>query len=343
MDKLTLRWRALIDDNAHCLAWSPDGLTLAVADINGPITLFSSAGEKQTTLPGHAFGTMDICWQPAANSVNTPLLASAGQDGKIRLWNTSAPEPVAVMAGGDAWVEHLAWSPAGDVLASSAGRKIRMWDAAGTMLQEYIHPRSTVSALGWRPAQAALPPTLAVAGYGGLNLYSPAQPNCIDENQWKGSSLTLSWSPNGNFIATGDQDSTIHFWMAHTRQNLQMWGYPTKVLQLAWDSSSRYLATGGSANVVIWDCSGKGPEGRKPLTFATQAGLISALAFQPGRLILASGDKDGATLLWRIGGFSKKPLAEAMLDEPISQVVWSPDGKLLAVSTEAGDVAVFGV
>jgi WD40 repeat protein len=62
--------------------------------------------------------------------------------------------------------------------------------------------------------------------------------------EWKGSILRLAWSPNGRFVATGDQDSTVHFWFEEDRRDLQMSGYPTKVREL-WNAASRYLATGG--------------------------------------------------------------------------------------------------
>lgn len=68
---------------------------------------------------------------------------------------------------------------------------------------------------------------------------------------------------------------------------------------LAWDASSRYLATGGSDSVVVWDCSGKGPEGCKPATLQSHEDLISCLAFQPVGDILASGGRDGNLMLWR--------------------------------------------
>jgi WD40 repeat protein len=323
------------------LEWSPDGKFLAAADVTGPLALFSADGKIRRDLPGHGFGTMSLAWQPGTDSAKPRLLASSGQDGKIRLWDSDSGAEVAVIEGGAAWVEHLAW---GQALASAAGRKIRLWNESGEMLREFTHPRSTVAGLGWRPnpqSSFSRPPMLAVIGYGGLSLYSTAE--LVRENVWKGSSLALAWSPDGKFIATGDQDATIHFWFAESGQDLQMWGYPTKVLQLAWDSSSRYLATGGSTSAVIWDCSGRGPEGRKPLTLPPHEELISALAYQPGGDLLASGGLEGFVFAWNIKKSKQKPLFAADLGEAVSQLAWSPDGKSLAVGSEAGDVLVYRV
>src|SRR5260221_14213499 len=43
------------------------------------------------------------------------------------------------------------------------------------------------------------------------------------------------------YIATGDQDSTVHFWKVASGRDLMAQGYATKVRNLSWDSSSRYL------------------------------------------------------------------------------------------------------
>jgi len=338
---LTPHWRAALDGHILRLAWSPDGQTLAALDANGPLALFSVDGHSHTLRPTHELGAMDMAWQPGGGK-----LATCGQDGKIRLWQVASPEPQAEMAGGAAWVEHLAWSPGGDFLASAAGRKIRLWNPDGVLQQEYVHPRSTVAGLAWRtrPDQRdARPPVLAAAGYGGLNFYTPGETACIEEHAWKGSTLVIAWSPDGRFIATGDQDSTVHFWLADSGQDLQMWGYPAKVLQLAWDTSSRYLATGGSDSVCVWDCNGKGPEGSKPLMLKGHSDLISALAYQPGSHLLASGDADGRVCLWQADRNASRPMSIADFEDPVSALAWSPNGLWLAAGNEAGALTVYSV
>lgn len=335
-------WHNTIDDHVLVLDFSPDGQTLAVASVSGPATLFHLNGTRRFTLPAHGYGTMSLRFQPCLDS---SLLATCGQDGKIRLWDSSTGEQVREMDGGTAWVEQLAWSSDGTYLASCAGRKIRLWTPEGEMLQAYDHPRSTVSSLGWRPKRAGdeIPPVLAVTGYGGLNLYTPGESACITENLWRGSSLVMAWSPDGKFIATCDQDATIHLWFADTGQNLQLWGYSVKVTQLAWDASSRYLATGGGDNVVVWDCSSKGPEGTRPIMLQSHKGLISCLAFHPTGDILASGGRDGNLLLWQKMKIKNSPFHKEVLGGTLSQLAWSPNGKFLAAGTEAGDVFLFEV
>ena len=338
---MTLRscWQHALADHVIALAWSPPhGRVMAAASVSGEVTLLqTSNGERLHQLSGHQIGVAALAWSPDGE-----ILASSGQDGKVRLWDVVTGAQIAEMAGGAAWVEHLAWCPAKDhkrppMLASAAGKVLRFWDRAGTLLQEHGDHASTIHDIAWHTKSNQL----AIVPYGGLILLDPDRGD-TQQFAWKGASLRLAWSPDGRYVATGDQDSTVHFWYAKTGKDLQMWGYPTKVRELAWDSTSRYLATGGSATVVVWDCSGKGPEGTKPLMLEAHGANLSALAFQHRGLTLASSGRDGWLHLWAVGG-SKQPIASQGYSAPIAQIAWSPDDRWLAVGTEMGDVELLAV
>lgn len=118
---LPTRWRAEIGDYANALAWSPDGRLIAVASVEGPVTVFDAeTGEKRHALPGHGFGTAALSWGPGGT------LATAGQDGKVRLWDAGSGGEKAVLDGGAPWVEKVAYAPDGRFLVSAAGRRLRM-------------------------------------------------------------------------------------------------------------------------------------------------------------------------------------------------------------------------
>lgn len=331
--RLQTAWRAGVDDYVNDLAPSPDGKALAVAGVEGGIMLFDMmSGEVLRELPGHGFGTTSLSW-----NADCRTLASAGQDGKVRLWDARSGEERSVLDGGVQWVERVAFSPDGRYLVSAAGNRVRLWRSEGEFLWESPGHRSTVSAVAWRPGSAE---GFVAAAYGGLALYRPEKSQPVRRFRWKGSTLAVAWSPDGKHVATGDQDSTVHFWSVKSGEDLQMWGYPTKVRELAWSPTSRYLATGGGSAVTVWDCSGKGPAGTKPLVFEAHEDFVSALAYQRVGPLLASAGQDGLVALWQ-PGVLKTPLALENLGSAVTAISWSPNDRLLAAGCEDGTVAAF--
>lgn len=331
------RWRANIDDHVIDLAWSMDGAWLAAASVSGPLTVWQArSGALHRTLSGHGFGTMSIAWRPDAF-----VLASAGQDGAVRLWDGASGQCRAELAGGAAWVNHVRWcpSPGGKRpprLAAAAGRAVRFWSADGQLEREYANHPGTVEDIQWHKRRNEL----AIAAYGVLILCNPDHPDDLRIFRWQGASLVVAWSPDGRYVATGDQDSTVHFWITATGEDLQMWGYPTKVRQLAWDVNSRYLATGGGADVTIWDCSGEGPADSQPVQLIAHVAPLSTLAYQARGALLASADEEGLVALWAPDQ-SLLPLYMVQLDAAVSRLAWAPDDRRLAIGCADGGVRVY--
>ena len=330
-------WAATIGDHVIDLAWSPDGRYIAAASVLGPVTIFE--GRRRAVIhafEGHEFGTMSIAWRP-----DSKVLATAGQDGKIRLWNMTTGKATHSLDGGAEWVEHLAWSGGKKpILASAAGRNLKLWNAAGELVREYLEHQSTISGLQWKP----LVRQLASIAYGGVTLWDPHQSEAVRRMEWRGSSLVIAWSPDGKYIATGDQDSTVHFWIVSSGDDLQMSGYPTKVGELSWDATSRYLATGGGQEVTVWDCSGRGPAGTKPTTFSGHQDFLSVVRFQHRGKLLASGGADGLVYVWQLrGSLRSAAVHEAALTAGVTSLVWAPNDQYIAVGDESGGVSVFSI
>ena len=140
-------------------------------------------------------------------------------------------------------------------------------------------------------------------------------------------------------MATGEQDSTVHFWHQKSGEDAQMWGFPNKVLELSWHSSGRWLATGGGSQISLWDCSGAGPAGRKPRQYDEHLGKVTQLAFQPGTELLASSDTDSLLFLWA-PVIQDKIMDGRKLGSPATILRWSQHSKL-AVGQQDGNIVFF--
>jgi WD40 repeat protein len=224
----------------------------------------------------------------------------------------------------------------GERLATGAGRKLRLWTPAGDLLRECSPHASTVTDIAWHPSRQQL----ATACYGGVSFWQPDRTEAVRRFTWKGSLLTLAWSPNGKLLASGDQDASVHFWFVVDGTDLHMSGYAGKVRELAWSADSRLLATGGSVDVVLWDCSKKGPANTRPLELQHHGTPISQLAFQGNGPLLASGCAGGVIAMWHPRK-SRAPLGTARLDGALTELAWSPDNARIAAGTGLGTVGTF--
>ena len=330
--QLTKHWAAQLDDYVIDLAWSPDGALLAAASGSGPLSLFQARdGAMRHEFPGHEGGTNAIAWQPSSL-----LLASGGQDGAVNFWDAGAGQHAGTASLGRPWIEHLAWRPEGarSTLAAAAGRKFYFLNPDATVHREFREAPKTVTALAWHPRGACA----AVAFFGGVCIWDGDDAVVQKEYAYGNGIHALAWSPDGRWLVSGNQDPSVHIWMPESDVELQMSGYETKVRHLSFDIASRWLATSGSADACVWDCSGAGPEGREPVMLP-HPGPVCGTAFQRSHGLLATASQDGSVVLW--SPERRQPMrATVKMPAAATRLAWSPDDQFLAIGSEKGTLYV---
>lgn len=347
---LTKHWAAQLDDYVIDLAWSPDASQLAAASASGPLSLFAATdGTRSHNLPGHPDGTNCLAWQPPLETQNSepktpPLLATGGQDGAVKFWDTSAGQHTATAALGSTWVEYLAWrpQPAGaqpstlnsQLLFAAAGKNLFALHPDASLAHTFKPAPKSISALAFQPAGGCA----AVAYFGGVCLWDADDFIPQKEFPYGNGIAALVWSPDNKWLVSGNHDPSVHLWIPETDTEFHMSGYEGKVKHLSFDHTSRWLATGGGRDACVWDCSGPGPEGREPAMFPHDA-PICAVAFQNTHSLLATASTDGVVQLWSPD--RKQPLrATVRMPAPAAKLCWSPDDRLLAIGTDKGHVFV---
>jgi len=329
--RVPLHARMDIGEHVVALAWSRDGGALALAGADGGVHLLDSAVGARTTRVGeHAVGALAVAF-----SRDGATLISGGQDGALQVFARDGSQPPRRIVLAQAWVGQVACSVDGSRIAASAGRHVSIHDARTMDVMHQFAPLpATVEALAFSSNGRQL----AAASYGGLQLLTPFAPFTTRKLAWTGACISVAWRPDASVIAAGGQDASVQFWRLPKGQHAAMSGYATKVREIAWNASGRWLATGGGNEVVLWDFK-VGPEGKPPRSLHYHRERVVGLCWQRKGPMLASIARDGTLLLWQPGR-SEVPVARYQLASLPTAIAWSPDDSLLALGGEDGTLAI---
>ena len=329
-------WSAEVGDYAIAGGWTAGGEALAMGDAAGGVYVFNgkSGANAWSQQRVHEGGVLAMAIHPSGTA-----FATAGQDGRVLVWGVAEGRVKQAIDVGDGWVENVAWSPDGRLLAASCSRRVRTYGADGAPLWRSAEHPSTVSAIAWSSAEE-----LATACYGRVAFFDASTGKLRQRLEWKGSLVSMVLSPNGDIVACGSQDNSVHFWRRSTEQDSSISGYLAKPSALAFDGTGTLLATGGGDEVTVWSFRGEGPEGTQPGVLEHHVDTVTTLAFARRGMRLASGSRDGSVVVWSLGRDGK---GDAIGTAPVADVVgalhWRPDGRALAALDAQGGATVWRV
>lgn len=259
-------------------------------------------------------------------------VVTGGDDGKIVSTNDASSVVVATDPRGR-WIDQVAVGPSGAV-AWSAGKTVCVETGKGERCT--LDLPSSIGGLAFAPKGLRL----AIAHYNGVSLWFPRAAAAPDMLSWKGSHLSVSWSPDGGFLITAMQEPVLHGWRLADRKDMRMSGYQTKVRSLDWSVGGDWLATSGSAELILWPFQGKdGPMGKTPRMLASMTAPVTQVACHPKEPMVAVGYAHGLVLLVGIES-GAEIVAKRPGKAPVSALAWNAAGTLLAFGTEDGEGGV---
>jgi WD40 repeat protein len=224
---------------------------LGVADnheIGGPLT-------------GHEGGVNGVAFSPGGK-----LLASASDDGTIRLWNVATHQQILPwMTGHTDRITSIAFSPDGTMLASgSYDKTIRLWSVA------------THREIG--------PPLLG-------------HTDTVND---------VVFSPDGKMLASAGADKTVRLWSVAGGREIgpPLLGHTDAVETVAFSPDGQTVAPGSVDNTIrLWDVAGHQQVG-PPL--GAQTGSVNGVAFSPNGRTLAAASNDGTIRLWDLASATSR-------------------------------------
>jgi class 3 adenylate cyclase len=246
------------------------------------------------TLTGQGARITCIAWAPDGH-----LLATAGGDHTIALWDPGSGDRRQTLRGHHDQVNGVAWSPDGRTLASAANdNTLSLWGVdTGIRRQVLSVTGGPVRRLAW----LADGHTLAlVSSNGSISLWNVETGKRHRTLLWREHPdhvSGLAVAPDGLTLAAGTRDGAVRLWHTPTGdQQRKLRGHTGAVACVAWSPEGRVLASGSWDNTIrLWDVSQ-----RRPLSILEgHTDVVTGLGFSPDGQLLASKSKDGTVRLWR--------------------------------------------
>jgi eukaryotic-like serine/threonine-protein kinase len=283
---------------------------------------------ERRTLTGHRGEVYYVEFSPRGD-----LLASAGKDGTVRLWNTTTWQQVRVIQASLTEVNVATFSPDGKTLATvDDSGKLELWeiDTGKPGLEKVVHTgdavmaqftpdgksivtagrtdgvariwdRSSGALLATFPAEGAILSTdgsiLATLARAAVSFWSVKNHALIGSFPGGHGIAGGAFSHDGTKLATASEaDRVVRLWDVASRRMIHEFkGHTEGVMAAVFSADDQMIISAGDDNTIrFWDAGARSPRG----IHLGHTSRIWNLALSPDGQTIASASRDGTIKLW---------------------------------------------
>ncbi len=137
----------------------------------------------------------------------------------------------------------------------------------------------------------------------------------------------IAWSPDGDYLASPSEDSTIRIWDVRSGESVcTLQGHASSVMSVAWSPNGHRLASASDDRTIhLWEMA----TGKHLQTLEGHNDRVTSVAWSPDGQRLASASADKSIRLWDAGSGKQLQMLEGNTSS-VKSVAWSPDGQRVA-------------
>lgn len=253
-------------------------------------------------------------------------LATAGDDGSIRIWDPIAGRLIRILLGHSSRIYAVKWSPDGRWLASTTTLPedgVRIWEAASGRLVNRLGV--SAAALAWFQREGEV--LLTTLGPETVVVWNADSAKAKRSVPLPLENLTmLEWSPDGTLLAFArTRPEAVGVW--DDRASKVLWDKPAhrgRVQGLGWSPDGKTVATGGvDRGIRLWN-AGTG-ESRE---IETQDQVQGLTWLKGGKTVLAGGSNG----IYRVDGPGRDAKDRRIATAAGQTVTASPHGDWCAIA-----------
>ena len=265
-----------------------------------------STRESVRKIDGHDSDVNDVVF-----SNHGAMLATTGDDGKLKVWDASTSE-ILMTGRGHGEARGPSFSPDGTLVAAAWEGGVKIWDVSKKQIIEEI---DTSLAAGPFRATTSFSPDGKRLGI------SPVYPPSADDGVGDGLVVELAtglelftirdklgvsnleWSPNGKWIATSPNLDSAKIWDAGTGRLRFTLSVPIGVRDVDWSPDSRHLVTanGRTATATVWEITAARARELFTLSGSDMRSGVARVVFSPDGDRVMTGNLAGTAVnIWDV-------------------------------------------